>query len=188
MDKKELHIIALSKSESSKDNYVLVLEERKGFRRVPIIIGPFEAQAIAIGLENMKTNRPLTHDLLLTSIEQGGQILQEIIISDYTKEVFHAQLIVRRADRTTYILDARSSDAIALAIRKPCPIYTSEKILQEAGLVLDHPGESFGEKRRSLQNYSVEELEALLQKVLKKEDYESAKRIRDILNQKKADK
>ncbi|MEM7369027.1 MAG: bifunctional nuclease family protein [Bacteroidota bacterium] len=184
MDKKELHIIALSRSESSKGNFVLVLEERKGFRRIPIIIGAFEAQAIAIALENMKTNRPLTHDLTLTVIERGDHSLKEIIISDYKDEVFHAKLIISSPDGKEAV-DARSSDAIALAIRKPCPIFTYEHILQETGLILDNPGKSFGEKRRSLEHYTVEELNILLNRVIEKEDYESAKKIREIIEKKK---
>ncbi|MEL6590113.1 MAG: bifunctional nuclease family protein [Bacteroidota bacterium] len=186
MAKKELHIIALSKSESSKDNYVLVLEERQGFRRIPIIIGPFEAQAIAIGLENMKTNRPLTHELLLNILERQ-ESLEEVIISDYQEKVFFAQLVLKKIDGSHELIDARCSDAIALAIRKPCPIYTTEEILQQTGIVLDNPGQSFGEKKRSLQHYSIEELEALLKQVLQKEDYESARRIQDILAHKKGE-
>lgn len=182
MDKKELHIIALSKSESSPQNYVLILEEKGGFRRIPIIIGAFEAQAIAISLENMKTDRPQTHDLLLSTLELGGRVLSEIIISDYEKEIFYATLILKEGDSLREI-DARTSDAIALAIRKSCPIYTYESIIQAAGIVLDSPSKSFGEKR-SLDKYSLEELESLLEAVLKKEDYESARKIRDVIKKK----
>lgn len=187
MDKKELNIIALSKSESSKDNFVLVLEENKGFRRIPIIIGAFEAQAIAIALENMKTERPLTHDLCMHLIEKGDFSLQEVIISECKEEVFFAQLVLSRNGQAE-IVDARTSDAIALAIRKPCPIYTFEHILTENGLILDNPGQSFGEKRRSLEKYSLEELNVLLNRLLEKEDYESAKKIRDIIKKKTAEK
>lgn len=187
MDKKELSLIALSKSASSEGNFVLVLEENKGFRRIPIIIGAFEAQAIAIALENMKTDRPLTHDLTLEIIERGQFILQEVIISDYQHEIFYAQLILKKGSEIE-IVDARSSDAIALAVRKPCPVYTYESILKETGLVLDNPGKSFGEKRRSLEKYSLDELNILLDRVLEKEDYESAKKIREIIEQKTAEK
>ncbi|MEM6764699.1 MAG: bifunctional nuclease family protein [Bacteroidota bacterium] len=182
MDKKELHIIALSKSESSPQNYVLILEEKGGFRRIPIIIGAFEAQAIAISLENMKTDRPQTHDLLLQALELEEKELREIIISAYEEEVFYATLILK-AGKFTLELDARTSDAIALAVRKACPIYTYEAIIQEAGIVLDSPSKSFGEKR-SLEKYSLEELESLLEAVLKKEDYESARKIRDVIKKK----
>ncbi|MEM6629231.1 MAG: bifunctional nuclease family protein [Bacteroidota bacterium] len=183
MDKKELNIIALSQSSSSPGNFVLVLEENKGFRRIPIIIGAFEAQAIAIALENMKTQRPLTHDLALTLLERGESSLKEIVISRYEDKIFSAQLVIKTAD-TLENLDARSSDAIALAVRKPCPIYTYEHILQEAGIVLESPGKSFGEKR-NLQEYSLDELEMLLRRLLEKEDYESAKKIQDVIRRKK---
>lgn len=182
MDKKELNIIALSKSVSSEGNYVIVLEENKGFRRIPIIIGAFEAQAIAIALESMKTSRPLTHDLTLIALERGNTRLREVIISDFVDEIFHAELIIETEGKIEKI-DARSSDAIALAVRKPCPIYIYDPILQQTGIVLDNPGKSFGEKR-SLEDYSLNELEILLQKVLEKEDYESARKIRDIIERK----
>ena len=187
MDKKELNIIALSKSKSSKGNFVLVLEENKGFRRIPIVIGAFEAQAIAIALEDMKTERPLTHDLTLTLIEKGEFQLTEVIISAYQNEIFFAQLILKKGKDIEKI-DCRSSDAIALAVRKPCPIFTYEQILQETGLVLDSPGKSFGEKRRSLEKYSLDELNMLLERVLAKEDYESAKKIQEIIERKSAEK
>lgn len=183
MDKKELNIIALSKSLSSKGNFVLVLEENKGFRRIPIIIGAFEAQAIALALESMTTPRPQTHDLAMDLIEAGGFELKEVLISDFRDEVFHAQLILKKAQEEK-ILDARSSDAIALALRRPCPIFTFEHILKETGLVLDNPGKSFGEKRRSLDQYSLDELQMLLDRLIEKEDYESARKIRDIIDKK----
>ena len=183
MDKKELNIIALSQSSSSSGNFVLVLEENKGFRRIPIIIGAFEAQAIAIALENMKTQRPLTHDLALTLLERGESTLKEIIISGYEEKIFSAHLVIETLGKLEN-LDARSSDAIALAVRKPCPIYTYEHILQEAGIVLESPGKSFGEKR-NMEEYSLEELDMLLNRLLEKEDYESAKKIRDVIQRKK---
>jgi bifunctional DNase/RNase len=182
MDKKELNIIALSKSESSEGNYVLVLEENKGFRRIPIIIGAFEAQSIAIALEQMKTQRPLTHDLTLRILERDGSKLKEVIISSYQDEIFHSVLVVEK-DGQREEIDTRTSDAVALAVRKPCSIFTYESILQKTGIVLDSPGKSFGEKR-SLENYSLEELQALLNRVLEKEDYESARKIRDIIKRK----
>ncbi|MEO0898111.1 MAG: bifunctional nuclease family protein [Bacteroidota bacterium] len=182
MDKKELHIIALSKSKSSPQNYVLILEEKSGFRRIPIIIGAFEAQAIAISIEDMKTDRPQTHDLLLTALELGQRTLKEIVISAYEDDVFHASLVLTHEGKET-ILDARSSDAIALAIRKACPIFTYESIIEKAGIVLDSPSKSFGEKR-SLDKYSLKELESLLEAVLKKEDYESARKIKDVIKKK----
>ena len=184
MEKRELNIIALSESVSSKGNFVLVLEENKGFRRIPIIIGAFEAQAIAIALENMKTDRPLTHDLILNLMKEANHDLREVIISDYKDEIFFAQLVLKTPEGQINV-DARSSDAMALAVRKPCPIFTYEGILKRTGLVLDNPGKSFGEKRRSLEKYSLNELEILLKRVIKKEDYESARKIQEIIRRKK---
>ena len=124
MKKLELNIIALANSESSKGNYSLILEESKGFRRLPIVIGAFEAQAIAISLERMQPNRPLTHDLFKNTLELSGVVLTEIIISELKGGVFYAKLMGKKADGTPLEVDARSSDAIAMAVRFGCPIYT----------------------------------------------------------------
>ena len=134
MEKKELSIIALTKSNSSDGNFVLILEEVKGKRRIPIVIGPFEAQSIAIALENMDIPRPLTHDLTLQILERGHTQLKEVLISEVRDEVFIAELIVQYNGNTESI-DARTSDAIALALRKPCKIYTFEHVLEETGMI-----------------------------------------------------
>ncbi len=185
MKKIELNIIALANSESSKGNYVLILEEQKGFRRLPIIIGSFEAQAIAVSLEKMQPNRPLTHDLFKNTLDASGVSVSEVMISELVGHVFHALLIGEKADGSLLRVEARSSDAIALAVRFGCPIFTTEAIMEEAGVVLDNPSKAFTNKRGKLSEYSVEELEQLLAQVLAKEDYESASRIRDALKEKK---
>lgn len=185
MNKVELNIIALASSESHPGNYSLILEERNGFRRLPIIIGPFEAQAIAVSLEKMQPKRPLTHDLFKNTLDASGILVTEVIISDFRDEAFHALLIGKKADGSELRVDARSSDAIAMAIRFECPIYTTDAILQAAGVVLDSPSKAFTNKRGKLSDYSLEELERLLDQVLAKEDYESASRIRDAIDQKK---
>lgn len=185
MKKIELNIIALANSESSKGNYALILEEQDGFRRLPIIIGSFEAQAIAVALEKMQPNRPLTHDLFKNTLEASNISISEVIISRLEDGVFHATLVGAKSDGSTLEVDARSSDAIALAVRFGCPIFTTEAILGEAGTVLDSPSKSFTNKRGSLSDYSLEELEQLLTQVLAKEDYESASKIRDAIDKKK---
>ncbi len=185
MKKIELNIIALARSESNKDNYVLVLEEQKGFRRLPIIIGPFEAQAIAVALERMKTNRPLTHDLFKTTLEQLEALITEVIISEIQGGIFHATLVIQKADGNQLMIDARSSDAISMAVRFACPIFTTEEIMKSAGVVLESPSKAFTNKRGNLSDYSMEELEQLLKQVLAKEDYESASKIRDAMRKKK---
>ena len=185
MRKIELNIIALANSESKPGNYALILEEEDGYRRLPVIIGAFEAQAIAISLERMQPNRPLTHDLFKNMLDAAGITLSEVIIDRLINGVFHARLIGKKADQTAINLDARTSDGIALAVRTGCPIYTTEEILQEAGIVLDNPSKAFTGKRGDFSLYSLEELEALLKQVLAKEDYESASKIRDAIKKKK---
>ncbi len=184
MKKVELNIIALANSESQKGNYSLILEEDKGFRRLPIIIGAFEAQAIAVALEKMQPNRPMTHDLFKTTLDDSGVKIKEVIISDLVGGTFHAKLIGKKADGSSLEVDARSSDAIAMAVRFGCPIYTTEEIMDVAGIVLDSPSKAFTNKRGQLSEYSIEELERLLKQVLAKEDYESASKIRDAIAQK----
>ncbi|MEM9917427.1 MAG: bifunctional nuclease family protein [Bacteroidota bacterium] len=184
MEKIELNIIALANSETQKGNYALILEEQKGFRRLPIIIGPFEAQAIAVALERMQPNRPLTHDLFKNTLEIAGVNITEVLISDLVDGVFFAKLIGTKSDGTPLEVDARSSDAIAMAIRFTCPIYTTEEIMKSAGIVLDSPSKAFTNKRGKLSDYSLKELKQLLEQVLAKEDYESASKIRDAIDQK----
>ena len=184
MKKVELNIIALANSETSKGNFALILEEQKGFRRLSIIIGSFEAQAIAVSLEKMQTNRPLTHDLFKSTLDVIGSRITEVIISEIIGGVYYARLIGKKNDGSIFEVDSRSSDAIAMAVRFGCPIYTTESILIEVGVVLDSPSKAFTNKRGSLSEYSYQELELLLQQVLIKEDYESATKIRDAMNKK----
>ncbi len=185
MKKVELNIIALANSESSKGNYALILEEQKGFRRLPIIIGGFEAQAIAVSLEKMQPSRPLTHDLFKNTLDLSGVTISEVIISNLKGGIFYATLNGKKADGSSLEVDARSSDAIALAVRFGCPIFTTEAIMEEAGVVLDSPSKAFTNKRGKLSDYSLEELEQLLIQVLAKEDFESASKIRDAMKNKK---
>ncbi len=184
MKKIELNIIALTNSESHKGNFALILEENKGFRRLPIIIGTFEAQSIAISLERMKTKRPLTHDLFRNTLEALGSTLQEVYISELTGGMFYSTMVLKKPNGEVLEIDARTSDAIAMAIRFDAPIYTTEIIMQEAAIVLDNPSKAFTNKRGSLSDYSLEELERLLEQVLAKEDYESATKIRNAISKK----
>lgn len=184
MKKLELNIIALANSESSEGNYTLILEEAKGFRRLPIIIGPFEAQAIAISLERMQTNRPLTHDLFKNTLEQTGATITEVIISGMKGGVFYATLIGKKADGSPLEVDSRTSDAIAMAVRFGCPIYTTDAIMQKEGIILESPSKAFSNKRGKLEDYSIKELQQLLKQVIAKEDYESATKIRNAIKRK----
>jgi len=185
MKKQELNIIALANSESQPNSFVVILKEESGTRRLPVVIGGFEAQAIAIGLEEMKPNRPLTHDLFKNTLDELGASIKEVIISDLVESTFHAKIIGEKVDNSILQVDARSSDAIALAVRYGCPIYTTEAILDKAGIILDSPSKAFTNKRGSLSDYSLEELERMLEQVLAKEDYESASKIRDAIEKNK---
>lgn len=186
MQRIELNIIALSASDSSKGNYALILEETKGQRRLPIIIGSFEAQAIAVALEKMQPDRPLTHDLFKTVLDTSGIKISEVIVSDLINGVFHATLIGQKTDGSLLDVDARSSDAIALAVRFGCPIYTTPAVMEAAGIRLESPEEPFTNRPKSLSSYPLEELEQMLAQAIAKEDYESASKIRDAINARSA--
>lgn len=184
MDRVELNIIALSTSESSESNFVVVLEETTGYRRLPIIIGLHEAQCIAIALEKMKTPRPMTHDIFLNSIEVLGGKVVEVEITDFADEMFHAAISIKGANGEVSKVDSRSSDAIAMAIRAEAMIYTNESVMEKASIVLDSPSKSFSNKRGSLTEYTMDELNQILKQVLAKEDFESAAKIRDAIKNK----
>ena len=184
MDEVELTIIAISSSESQKGNYVIVFEEIGGFRRLTVIIGKFEAQSIAIALENMTPTRPLTFDLFYNTLLKLGAKLNKIIIKEIKDGVFYSQLIVER-EGEIFEIDSRTSDAIALAVRFEAPIYASSDVMEEASIILESPSRAFTNKRGKLEDYSLEELERILSQLIKKEDYRSAVRIRNAIKLKK---
>ena len=195
MKKIKLEIIALSYSQTQSGAYALVLGEANGKRRLPIIIGGYEAQAIAIEIEKMTPSRPLTHDLLKIFAESFNILITEVIIYKIVEGIFYAKLVANNVQQTIEI-DARTSDAIAIALRFNCPIYTYESILSTYGVVLDEENnrleESLGgdadeqmEEGVASNDFSqinTEELRQLLQSALDEEDYEKASRIRDELN------
>ncbi len=190
MKKIELDIVALSHSITQSHNYAVVLGERFGKRRLPIVIGGFEAQAIAVAMERMTPSRPLTHDLMKNTLDTFDIELKEIIINNLLDGIFYARMVCNRGSEIIEI-DSRTSDALAMAVRFDCPIYTYEFILDNAGVVLEEEeeeGAREGKKRRkkrdsnSLTKYSVEDLEEMLQEVLQNEDYEKAAKIRDEIN------
>jgi bifunctional DNase/RNase len=199
MKKIKLDIVGLSYSQTQSGAYALVLGEVSGRRRLPIIIGSFEAQAIAIEIEKMTPSRPLTHDLF-KSFAQAYQIeVQEIIIYNLVDGIFYSKLICNDGKRTVEI-DARTSDAIAVAVRFDCPIFTYEFILSTAGIViegndfvyLENINETQDEKSvassvgSGFASLSVDELKTKLQEALAEESYEKAAKIRDELNKRKA--
>lgn len=194
MKKIKLNIVGLSYSQTQSGAYALVLGEAKGKRRLPIIIGGFEAQAIAIQLEKMVPSRPLTHDLFKNFADTFSIKLKEVIIYNLVEGIFYAKLICSGEGKETEI-DARTSDAIALAVRFECPVYTYEFILSSAGIVLeDQPEEkeTMKEERKAemkdtgdYTSRSTEELKEMLKKAIDDEGYERASKIRDELNRRK---
>ncbi|WP_242927177.1 bifunctional nuclease family protein [Pontibacter vulgaris] len=195
MKKIQLEILGLSSSQSQTGSFALVLGERDGNRRLPIIIGMFEAQSIAIQIEKINPNRPLTHDLFKTFAEQVNVSITEILISDLKEGVFYSKIMCTDGDRE-FELDARPSDAIAIGLRFGVPIYTVESVLSEAGIILsdledeDEESEEMAVKstptvtssKESLSQTSVDDLNKMLNEALEKEDYERAAKIRDELN------
>ncbi|MBS1615093.1 MAG: bifunctional nuclease family protein [Bacteroidetes bacterium] len=204
MKKVELEIVALSHSITQTHSYAVVLGEISGLRRLPIVIGGFEAQAIAVALERMEPSRPLTHDLFANFMETFNIELREVLIYKLEEGIFFAQLICQGPDNEIVEIDARTSDALALAVRAGCRIYTYENILDAAGLHLDQSEAAAGaldkpelEGRtgakvtnpgsdKDLKNMSVEDLNSLLQQVLEQEDYVRAIPIRDEINSRKS--
>lgn len=194
MRKIELEIVALSHSITQTHSYAVVLGEKKGLRRLPIVIGGFEAQAIAVALEHMQPSRPLTHDLMKNFMNAFNVELQEIIISDLQEGIFYSKLVCF-TEHDTVEIDSRTSDALALAVRFGCPIYTYEHILENAGILMEDGGkkqkaEAVGvedetSNREDLSSMSLEELQTLLNDVLEHEDYIRAIAIRDEMNKRK---
>ena len=202
MKKILLEIVGLSYSQNQSGAYVLVLGESSGSRRLPIVIGGFEAQAIAIELEKMTPTRPLTHDLFKSFATTFNINLKEVIIYNVVEGIFFAKLICSDGTKE-FDIDARTSDAIALAVRFKCDIYTHESILKSAGIALDgdmdttilsenskiaelHIEDSFQKENTDVfKSKSSEELKNTLQWALENEKYEMASKIRDKLNQRK---
>jgi uncharacterized protein len=193
MRKIELEIVALSHSITQTHSYAVVLGEVNGLRRLPIVIGGFEAQAIAVALEKMQPSRPLTHDLMKNFMSAFNVDLAEIIITDLQEGIFYSKLVCI-SENDTVEIDSRTSDALALAVRFGCPIFTYENILESAGMLMEDTGkkkkpEELPSKESAttsdLSHLSLEELNNLLEDVLEQEDYIRAISIRDEINKRK---
>lgn len=198
MDKIKLEILGLSSSQSQSGSFALVLGETTGSRRLPIIIGMFEAQAIAIEIEKIIPNRPMTHDLFKSFAHNFNFTVQEILISDLKEGVFFAKIVCSDGEKPTEI-DARPSDAIAIGLRFNVPIFTYEAVLSEAGIVLtdetDEDDDDVKEKStqaaelkkdkplgEQLKDLPTDKLQTMLNEALSKEEYEKAAKIRDEIN------
>ncbi|MBI3138615.1 MAG: bifunctional nuclease family protein [Sphingobacteriales bacterium] len=202
MKKIELEIVALSHSITQTHSYAVVLGEVNGLRRLPIVIGGFEAQAIAVALEKMAPSRPLTHDLMKNFMNAFAIDLHEIIICDLQEGIFYSKLVCS-GENDTVEIDSRTSDAIALAVRFGCPIYTYENILESAGILMEDTATT-GKKKKAkqevmveedrptgnedLKTMTIEELNHLLNEVLDSEDYIRAIAIRDEINSRRKGK
>ena len=190
MEKIELDIVALSHSVTQSHNYAVVLGEVNGNRRLPIVIGGFEAQAIAVAMENMTPNRPLTHDLFKNTLDSFSIELKEIVINNLLDGIFYAKLVCLN-NGNIFEIDSRTSDAIAMAVRFGCPIFTFEFILEAAGVVLEEKAESKEKKKKpvkkqkSYDSMTLGALNKLLKDVIAEEDYEKAAKIRDEINKRK---
>jgi bifunctional DNase/RNase len=191
MGRIRLNVLGISYSQTQTGAYALVLAEENGKRRIPIIVGGFEAQAIAIQLEGLKPPRPLTHDLFFSFARTFEVDIIEVTIHKLEEGVFHSKLTCRNSNRTIEI-DARTSDAIALALRFKCPIYTTSEIIDKAGIILDfeHSDEENTETDKeikineslteeSMSQYDLSELQQMLDEAVRDEDYERASMIRD---------
>jgi uncharacterized protein len=189
MAKVKLKVLGLSYSQTQSGAYALVLAEDKGDRRIPIIIGGFEAQAIAIELEALKPPRPLTHDLFVNFAMAFKIDLVEVNIHRLEEGIFYSELLCDNGSSRIKI-DARTSDAVALAIRFGSPIYTTEEIMNKAGIILPVEDRIRTDKSKPTEtkeagkysSYSLKELKEMLDKAISNEDYEEASRIRDEMN------
>lgn len=194
VDKIKLEILGLSSSQSQSGSFALVLGEVDGNRRLPIIIGMFEAQAIAIEIEEITPNRPMTHDLFQSFAYNLGYTIKEIYISDLKEGVFFAKILGEK-DGQEFEIDARPSDAIAIGLRFKVEIFTNESILTEAGIVLTDEEENITDVKtkatgsgkpepvaKKLEDMPSDQLNNMLDEALAKEDYERAAKLRDEIN------
>jgi bifunctional DNase/RNase len=193
VDKIKLEILGLSSSQAQSGSYALVLGEERKNRRLPIIIGIFEAQAIAIEIEKISSSRPMTHDLFKLFAKNFDFTVDEVIISELREGVFYAKIVCSSNKGIKKVeIDARPSDAIAIGLRFNAPIFTYESILSEAGIAVGEEDDNESQQQaqpiskelRTLADFTVDELKEMLEQALADEDYEKAASIRDVLNKK----
>ena len=192
MDRVKLKVLGLSYSMSQAGAYALILSDEQDLHRIPIVIGMPEAQSIAIQLEKIQTQRPLTHDLVKTLADALKVALKEVFIYHLEAGIFYAELLFE-ADKSIVKIDSRTSDAIALALRYGCPIYTTPEIVEKAGILVGQEGNhseqptfvrEIENEKDSMLDYSVQELGRMLDEAVQNEEYEKASKIRDVLENK----
>tara|TARA_B100000287_G_scaffold338799_1_gene324863 strand:+ start:239 stop:838 length:600 start_codon:yes stop_codon:yes gene_type:complete len=193
----QLDIVAIRQSDSQNNAYVLLLNEVTGTRQLPIVIGWCEARSIAIALDGAEEpNRPLTHDLFKSFGDSFNISIQKVVIHTLIEGIFHASFYcIHNVTKEEIAIDARTSDAIALAIRYSCPIFTYEDILSRAGIIVNSLREKKdvsldleedkSNKKKGLRSFSLEELKQMLHVAINQEDYEKASKIRDEINNRK---
>ena len=190
----QLDIAALKTSDSQNNAYVLLLNEMEGKRQLPIVIGWCEARSIALALEDSDPpERPLTHDLFLSISDNFNINISKVVIHTLSEGIFHASFFCKSARKKEVEIDARTSDAVALAVRFKCPIFTYEQVLSKAGIILDKTLEEeiFEEEDRDttsdkgLKEFTLSKLQTMLKKAIETEDYEKASAIRDEINKRK---
>ena len=194
MNKVNLEIVGLTYSESSTGAYVLILGDKLSQRRLPIVIGSAEAESIAVGLEKHRNGRPHTHDLFLRFAKEFGIEIMEVVINRFRDGIYYAMLVCKQGDDLTMI-DARPSDAIAIAVRVGCEIYAYETVMDEAGIIMDDMDKPMDDDKEehinkvaaitSLDRLDLDALEDLLQEAIDNEDYMKAAEIRDEINRRK---
>lgn len=189
MNKILLEVIGLTYSNSQSGAYALIMGEKNAKLRLPIIIGEAEAQSIAIAIEGYENRRPLTHDLFKSFADNFNINITEVVINKFKEGLFFSELLCEKDGKTT-IIDSRTSDAIAIALRFKCPIFTYQQVMEEAGIEIDDGTISGTDSEtdidnNSLEDYNISELEALLNEAIEDEDYAKASMLRDIINEKK---
>ena len=190
MNKVSLEIIGLTYSESSTGAYVLILGDKNSQRKLPIVIGGTEAESIAVGIDRQKGGRPLTHDLFLRFAHEFDVEVKEVVINRFRDGVYYAMLVCQQGDDLTMV-DARPSDAIAIAVRCGCGIYAYETVMEEAGIIMEEQEEqpqapdddpqhiNKVSEGANLFLMTVHELEELLEEAIENEDYDLAAKVRD---------
>lgn len=194
MKRVKLKVLGISYSQTQSGAYALILIEENGERRIPIIIGGFEAQAIVIKLENLEPPRPLTHDLFKSFADEFSISVTEVVIYKLDEGVFFSRLVCTNGDKE-YSIDSRTSDAVAIALRFGCPIWTTEEIMDKAGITIapsesthrqeDDPGGGAEQEDSHFDTFTDEELYRMIDEAIKTEDYEKAAAIRDEIDKRK---